>query len=147
MRVQAFIAQPTIEAVNKGIVGGLSRPAEVQRDAVDVGPVVECPRDKSRAIVHPDLGGWSAAFEQQAIHDIDHLFTLDPLIDVDHQTLAGVSVHDGQSADRLPLNRVSDTKSIAQISFVCEGSGRSTRRAAMTCRRGRFARKFRLFKR
>ena len=88
VRVQAFIAQPAIEAFNKGVVGGLSRPAKVQRDAVDIGPVVERPRDKFRAIVHPDLGGRSAAFEQQAIHDIDHLFTLDPLIDVDRQTLS-----------------------------------------------------------
>ena len=51
VRVQAFIAQPAIEAFHEGIVGRLSRPAEVQRDTVDVGPVVERPRDKFRAVV------------------------------------------------------------------------------------------------
>lgn len=57
VRVQAFIAQPAIEAFDEGIVGGLSRPAEVQRNAVDVGPVVERAGDKFRATVHPYLGG------------------------------------------------------------------------------------------
>ena len=49
--VQMLIAQPAIEAFHEGIVGRLSRPAEVQRDTVDVGSVVERPRDKFRAVV------------------------------------------------------------------------------------------------
>ncbi len=67
------------------VVGELSRPAEVQRDTADLGPMVERPRDKFRAVVHPDLGRCAAALEQQAIHDIDDLFTLDPMIHVDRQ--------------------------------------------------------------
>ena len=51
VRVQAFIAQPAIEAFHEGIVGRLSRPAEVQRDTVDVGSVVARPRDNFRAVV------------------------------------------------------------------------------------------------
>jgi len=105
VRVQAFVAQPAIEAFDEGVVGRLSRPAEVQRDAVDVGPVIERPGDKFRAIVHPDLRGWAATLEQQAIHDIDHLFAFDPLIDVDRQALAGVGIDDGQGAEPLAVEK------------------------------------------
>jgi hypothetical protein len=34
VRIQAFVAQATIERFHKGIVGRLTRAAEVQRDAV-----------------------------------------------------------------------------------------------------------------
>ncbi|KFL48722.1 hypothetical protein IL54_4587 [Sphingobium sp. ba1] len=54
--------------------------------------MVERPRNKFRTIIHPDLGRRTAALEQQAVHDIDHLFTLDPLIDVDRQALAGIGI-------------------------------------------------------
>ena len=60
VRVKAFVAQSAIEAFNEGIVGRLSGPAEVQRDAVDIGPMVERPIDKFRAIVHTDICGGAA---------------------------------------------------------------------------------------
>ena len=50
--VQAFITQTAVEAFDEGIVGRLARPAEVQRDAVDVGPMVERPTGKFGAIAH-----------------------------------------------------------------------------------------------
>ena len=105
VRVKAFVAQSAIEAFNEGIVGRLSGPAEVQRDAVDIGPMVERPRDKFRAIVHPDLGGGAATFKQQAVHDSDHLLTLDPLIDMNRQALAGVGIDDGQGAKTLAVEQ------------------------------------------
>lgn len=57
---EAFIAQPTVEAFHEGIVGRLSRSAEVQHDTVYVGPMVERPRDKFRAVAHWEaVLGWA----------------------------------------------------------------------------------------
>ena len=52
-------------------------------------------------VIHPDLGRRTAALEQQAVHDIDHLFTLDPLIDVDRQALAGIGIDNISSLNQL----------------------------------------------
>lgn len=50
-------APANIELVYNIRVRGLSWPAEVQRDAVDIDPMVERPGDEFRAVVLPDLGG------------------------------------------------------------------------------------------
>ena len=46
MHVQTFIAEPTVERFDKGIVCGLASAAEVQGHPVDVGPVIQCFRDE-----------------------------------------------------------------------------------------------------
>lgn len=67
--------------------------------------MVERPRDKFRAVVHPDLGRCAAALKEQAIHEGDHLLALDPLVDMDRQALTGVGINDGQSAEALTIEQ------------------------------------------
>src|SRR5690606_25550560 len=54
VRVQALVAQATVEALDERIVRRLTGPVEIQRDPVLVSPSVERLRDKLRAIVYPD---------------------------------------------------------------------------------------------
>jgi len=57
-RVQAFVAKSAIEAFNEGIVGRLAGPAEVQRDTIDIGPVIQRPEDEFRAIARWKAVSW-----------------------------------------------------------------------------------------
>lgn len=50
--MQALVAQAAIEALDEGFVGRLSRPREVERDAVLVRPSIERLRDKLRPFAH-----------------------------------------------------------------------------------------------
>ena len=54
MLVQAFKANASVEAFDEGIVSGFARSAEVQDDAVRIGPQVELARGELAAVVHPD---------------------------------------------------------------------------------------------
>ncbi len=61
MRVQALVAEAAGEGLNEGIVGRLSRPAEVQRHPIDVGPMIKRPGDEFGAIAHWEAAPWRAA--------------------------------------------------------------------------------------
>ena len=52
MAVQAFVAQPAVEALDEGVVGRLARPREIERDAVLIRPPVERLRDELRTVAH-----------------------------------------------------------------------------------------------
>jgi hypothetical protein len=52
--VQAFKANPSIDAFDEGIVRGFAGSAEVQDDTVRIGPQVGFPRGELAAVVHPD---------------------------------------------------------------------------------------------
>ena len=52
--VQALGPEPAIERFDKRIVRWLSRPGEVQRHAVGIGPEVEIARDELRSLVDTD---------------------------------------------------------------------------------------------
>ena len=55
--VQTLCSQLAIERFNEGIIGRLSRPAEVQSDAVGVCPEVQIARDKLRSLIDADRAG------------------------------------------------------------------------------------------
>jgi hypothetical protein len=50
--IQALVTKPSIERLDHRIIRGLSRPAEVELHAVEVGPQIQAPRDELRAVVH-----------------------------------------------------------------------------------------------
>jgi hypothetical protein len=52
--IQALLPETAGERFDEGIIRGLSRPGEVQDDAVGLGPQVNLFGDKLRAIVQPD---------------------------------------------------------------------------------------------
>jgi hypothetical protein len=65
MRVQAFVAQLSFEAVGEGIVGRFARPREVRRDLVEIGLVIEHAGDELRATVETRIVfGLHAVLEQ-----------------------------------------------------------------------------------
>ena len=41
--VQAFVPQTSVERFDERVVGWFPRPAEVERDLMEIGPLVECP--------------------------------------------------------------------------------------------------------
>lgn len=55
MRVQAFSAETTVEGFDEHIVGGLSRPAEVECDAAPVSPQIQVAGYKLSALVDADI--------------------------------------------------------------------------------------------
>ncbi len=55
--VQAFRPQLAVERLNERIVGGLSGPAEVQRDIMGVRPQVQVTRDELRSLIDADRAG------------------------------------------------------------------------------------------
>jgi hypothetical protein len=57
VRVEAFVAQTAVERLYKGVVGRLAEPAEVERDAVLVGPAVERLGGELWPIIDPDRLG------------------------------------------------------------------------------------------
>ena len=54
MLVQAFLAQPAIEAFDHGVIGGFSRSAQIHFDAVFLGPLVHYLADELAAVVGLD---------------------------------------------------------------------------------------------
>ena len=44
--IQTLVAEPSVERFNQGIGGWFSRTVEVERDLMQVGPLVECARNK-----------------------------------------------------------------------------------------------------
>jgi hypothetical protein len=55
----ALISEATSEGFDERVVGGLAGPAEVERDAVDVGPQIEIARNRFRSLV--DANGFRIA--------------------------------------------------------------------------------------
>lgn len=86
VRVQALVPQAAVERLHESVVGRLTRPAEVERDAVLIGPAVERLRDELRPIVHPD-GSGRTADRRDPRHHLNHLLTLDALVDIDCQRI------------------------------------------------------------
>jgi hypothetical protein len=54
MHVQALGAEASVEGFDKGVVGRLAGPAEVERDAVGVGPQIEIARDELCTLIDTD---------------------------------------------------------------------------------------------
>jgi hypothetical protein len=136
--IQTLVAEPSVERFNQGIVGSFSRTAEVERDLMQVGPLVERTRHELRAIV--DANGFGrAALSHDSVHHPDHLLAGDALSYFYRQTLPTEVVHHCARMRR-PSNSTSETKSIDQLSFIAPAAGRFWRCAAITWRRGRFSR-------
>ena len=53
MGVQALGPEPSVEGFDLGVVRGLARPGEVERDALGIGPQVEVSGDELGAVVDP----------------------------------------------------------------------------------------------
>src|SRR6187200_1419654 len=69
--VEAFIAEPAVEAFNEGILGRLAEVDEVEPDTVAPSPLVERLADHLGAVVHDDLFGQAAGLGQ-ALQDPHH---------------------------------------------------------------------------
>src|SRR5665647_2332013 len=54
VRVQTLRAETSVEGFDEGIVSRLARPAEVERDAIDVGPQIEVAGDEFRSLIDTD---------------------------------------------------------------------------------------------
>jgi hypothetical protein len=96
--VQTLIAKPSVEGFDQGIVGWFSRTAEVERDLMQVGPLVECARNKLGTVVDANALRCSA-HGNDSIHHCHHLLAGDALSHLDCQTFSGEVVDHGQRAD------------------------------------------------
>jgi len=52
MRVEAFLPEPSVEGLDERVIGGLTRPREVERDAFLISPEIKVARDELRALVN-----------------------------------------------------------------------------------------------
>lgn len=55
MRILAFGSQPSVERLDKGVVGRFAWPLTVERDAALIGPQIHVARDELGALVDTDL--------------------------------------------------------------------------------------------
>src|SRR5215203_1494583 len=116
---------------------GDGNPATVERIHRDAPPI-ERLRDELETIIHPD-GVRCSACSRDPGHRIDHLLTVNPLVDLDRQSFTRVSIDDRQSSKAATSKRASETKSIDHNSFAALAAGWRSRPAALTCRRGRLS--------
>ena len=102
MHVQAFFAEPAVERLNRGIVGRLAPPTEVEDDAVGVHPQVHRRADELRAVVAVDALRQSA-FEAQTFERADDISTTESLTGVDGQAFARQQIEDCQRSEASPI--------------------------------------------
>ena len=72
MRRQALLAELRVERLDERVVRRLSRPREVERDAVSVGLETEVARDELTAVVHPDRL-WMADLRAHRLEHFDDI--------------------------------------------------------------------------
>ena len=54
MGVQTLGPQAPVEGLDEGVVSRFARPGEIQDDIVGIGPQIQIPGDKFRALINPD---------------------------------------------------------------------------------------------
>ena len=100
--VQAFASELAVEGLDEAIVRRLSRPREVQHDALLVSPEIEIAGDKLRSLVDADRLGIANGFADalQGQHDI-----LASIAEarIDGWREAAEGVHDREHADLRPV--------------------------------------------
>lgn len=67
MGAQAFVPEQTVKAFDVGVLGGLLRPDEHERDPVPTGPDVERSGNELRPVIDDDAL-WQAAVHRQGVH-------------------------------------------------------------------------------
>ena len=105
MFVQTLLTQTPVKALNHGVVCGPSRPAEIERNAVLVGPLVHRLADKFTAVIRLD-DLWPAPLGSDAVEYLHHIFAFEALANVDGQTLAGVAIDYRQHAQLAAIEQV-----------------------------------------
>ena len=54
MGVKTLGPQTSVESLDEGVVSRFARSGEIQDDVVGIGPQIQIPRDKLRALIDPD---------------------------------------------------------------------------------------------
>ena len=93
--VEAFVAEPPVEAFDEGVLGRLAEVDEVEADAVAPGPLVEHLADHLRPVVQDDLLGQPAGLGQ-ALQDPHDTGTRQRGVDLDRRAFAREVVDDVQ---------------------------------------------------
>jgi hypothetical protein len=96
--VQALGSEAAVEGPDEGVVCRLSRPTEVQGNAVGVGPQVQVPGDELGALVDPD-GLRIAQSGLGSVQRLDDILRPAGKTGIDHRREAAEGVHDGQDPD------------------------------------------------
>jgi hypothetical protein len=133
--VQTFRPDASVEGLDEGVVGRLTRPREVQGDALAVRPQIKVPCDELRSLIDPDgfrIANLAAGLLQR-LNDV-------------LGSVAEPGINDRRKGENvsttvntlifLPVANWSCTKSIAQISLGCVAAFRSSRSFALTRRFG-----------
>lgn len=100
--VQAFVAQPAVEALVRAVLPGLARVDMHGLDLVLGEPLQDRQADELRPVVAADER-WDAALAHQAGKSLDDAARTDRARHVDRQTLAGELVDDRQTFQLLAV--------------------------------------------
>ena len=87
MLIQTFLSNPTIERFNIRIICRFSRPTEIKSHMIEVSPPVQTPRNKLRAIIRPDMFGWTV-FNEELAQGVQHVAGVEFTFNTDGETLA-----------------------------------------------------------
>jgi hypothetical protein len=101
VRIQAFVAQWTVEALYIGILYWLARLDEFQSHAAFFAPGRQCPPAKLRPVVE-DNGFRQSSLAGDPIQHSSHSQPAQRRVDLDCRTLPRAIVHDGQHPNHLP---------------------------------------------
>ena len=96
--VQALIAQPPVNALDDGVLHGLSRFHEAQLGASLIAPVIDDLSCQFWPIVQDDLGR-RPTVTRSALEDTHDLSTWQRRIHLDCQHLTSEDIHDREAAD------------------------------------------------
>jgi hypothetical protein len=96
--VQALGPEAPVEGFDEGVVRRLAGPAEVQGDAVGIGPQVQVPGDELGPLIDPD-GLRIAQPAAGPVQGLDHVFRPVGEPRIDHRREAAEGVDHGQDPD------------------------------------------------
>src|SRR5215212_4145826 len=98
MAVETFVAQPSMKALDKGVLHRLAGFNEAQLDAPLVGPLIDGLASQLRSVIQDDLI-WGTALDGQPLQDPYHPSSWQRGIDLDRQHLPGKDIHDREEPD------------------------------------------------
>ena len=100
MLVETFVAEGSVEALHKRVLGWLAGLNEVQANAASVGPTVQSMADELRPVVRDDDFGQPTLLDELLEHS-SHTSSRKRPVDFDGQTLAAELVHNRQRSESI----------------------------------------------
>ena len=102
MNVQTFVAQRSVERLDKGVIRRLARPRKIDPGPVMIGPKIDEVTGKFRAVVGKKIF-WSAALPNETVQNLHDMFAAKTLTKFDGKTITTEHVDHGQRSELVTI--------------------------------------------